>query len=426
MLNFGQMNPDTKPAYNLDVAAIRQDFPILSRQVNGHPLAFLDSGASSQKPRQVVEALVDYYYNHHANVHRGAHTLASEATEAYELARVRVAGLIGAQTNELLFTRNTTEAINLIASTWGRANLKAGDEVIISVAEHHANLLPWQRLREEQGVVLKFVGLTKDQRLDMAALAASLSDRTKLITTFHMSNVLGAINPIKRIAELAHSVGALLLVDGAQGAPHLPVNVKELGADFYAFSGHKMLGPTGIGAFYGRYELLEEMPPYLVGGEMIRKVTLQETTYTFPPKRFEAGTPSIAEAIGMGVAAEYLLNVGLENVHRHSQVLTQRAIAGLRQVEGVTLYGPEGADRGGIVTFTVEDVHPHDLATALDQLGIAIRAGNHCAQPLATELGVRASARASFYLYNTEEEVDRLVAGVKHVQQHFAAVGLSI
>lgn len=415
-----------EPTYTLDVAAIRQDFPILSRQVNGHQLAFLDSGASSQKPRAVVEALVEYYYNHHANVHRGAHTLAAEATEAYEQARVKVADFIGAHTNEVLFTRNTTEAINMLAGTWGRANLKAGDEVVLSVAEHHANLLPWQRLRDEQGVVLKFVGLTPEHRLDMVALENAITERTKLVSTFHMSNVLGAINPVARIAELAHGAGALLLIDGAQGAPHLPVNVRELGADFYAFSGHKMLGPTGIGALYGRYELLEVMPPYLVGGEMIRKVTLEETTFTFPPKRFEAGTPSIAEAIGLGVAADYLKRVGLENVHLHSQALTRRAIAGLRQLEGVTLYGPEGHDRGGIVTFTVADVHPHDLATALDQLGIAVRAGNHCAQPLAHELGLRASARASFYLYNTEEEVDRLVAGVKHVQQHFAAVGPSL
>lgn len=412
---------------DIDVAAVRADFPILERTVNAHPLVYLDSAASSHKPLQVVEAMSEYYLAHHSNVHRGAHQLSSEATALYEEARRKVAAFVGAPTpDSLVFTRNTTEAINMLAGTWGRANLKAGDEVVLSVAEHHANLLPWQRLRDEQGVVLKFVGLTPEYRLDMVALENAITERTKLVSTFHMSNVLGAINPVARIAELAHGAGALLLIDGAQGAPHLPVNVRELGADFYAFSGHKMLGPTGIGALYGRYELLEVMPPYLVGGEMIRKVTLEETTFTFPPKRFEAGTPSIAEAIGLGVAADYLKRVGLENVHLHSQALTRRAIAGLRQLEGVTLYGPEGHDRGGIVTFTVADVHPHDLATALDQLGIAVRAGNHCAQPLAHELGLRASARASFYLYNTEEEVDRLVAGVKHVQQHFAAVGPSL
>ncbi len=407
----------------LDVEAIRSDFPILNRTVNGHPLAFLDSAASSQKPRQVVEALVDYYYNHHANVHRGAHTLASEATEAYELAHRKVAEFIGAGEGELVFTRNTTEGLNLVAETWGRANLRAGDEVVLSVAEHHANLLPWQRLRDELGVVLRFVGLTEEHRLDMTALQEAVGPRTRLLTTFHMSNVLGTINPVAQLADVAHSVGALLLVDGAQGAPHLPVNVKQLGADFYAFSGHKMLGPTGIGALYGRRELLESMPPFLVGGEMIRKVTLAETTFAGSPKRFEAGTPSIAEAVGLGAAVDYLAAVGLEQVHHHSQALTRRAIAGLRGLEGVSLVGPEGEDRGAVVTFTVDGVHPHDVATALDQLGIAVRAGNHCAQPLAHELGMRASARASFYLYNTEAEVDRLVAGVAHVQDLFARLG---
>lgn len=410
----------------LDVASIRSDFPILERTINGYPLAFLDSAASSQKPRQVVEALTDYYYNHHANVHRGAHTLATEATEAYEEAHRKVAAFVGADVGEIVFTRNTTEALNLVAASWGRANLQAGDEVVLTVAEHHANLLPWQRLRDELGVVLRFVGLTPEQRVDMAEFEAALGPRTKLVTTFHMSNMLGAINPVARMAELAHGAGALLLVDGAQGAPHLPVDVKSLGADFYAFSGHKMLGPTGIGALYGRRELLEEMPPFLVGGEMIRRVTLEETTYTVPPKRFEAGTPSIAEAVALGAAVDYLEAVGLENVHRHSQALTQQAIGALREVEGVTLYGPEGEDRGGIVTFTVEGVHPHDLATALDQFGIAVRAGNHCAQPLAQYLDLRASARASFYLYNTEAEVERLAEGVAEVQRRFAQLGGSL
>ena len=410
----------------LDVASIRSDFPILERTINGHPLAFLDSAASSQKPRQVVEALTDYYYNHHANVHRGAHTLATEATEAYEEAHRKVAAFVGADVGEIVFTRNTTEALNLVAASWGRANLQAGDEVVLTVAEHHANLLPWQRLRDELGVVLRFVGLTPEQRVDMAEFEAALGPRTKLVTTFHMSNMLGAINPVARMAELAHGAGALLLVDGAQGAPHLPVDVKSMGADFYAFSGHKMLGPTGIGALYGRRELLEEMPPFLVGGEMIRRVTLEETTYTVPPKRFEAGTPSIAEAVALGAAVDYLEAVGLENVHRHSQALTQQAIGALREVEGVTLYGPEGEDRGGIVTFTVEGVHPHDLATALDQFGIAVRAGHHCAQPLAQYLDLRASARASFYLYNTEAEVERLAEGVAEVQRRFAQLGGSL
>lgn len=405
------------------MGAIRNDFPILQREVNGHPLAFLDSAASSQKPRQVVEAMVNHYYQHHANVHRGAHTLATESTEAYEAAHAKVAGFVGADPGEVVFVRNTTEALNLVAYSWGRANLRAGDEVVLSVAEHHANLLPWQRLRDELGVVLRYVGLTTEHRLDLAAFEAALGPRTRLVTTFHMSNVLGTINPIAELARLAHAAGALLLVDGAQGAPHLPVDVKALGADFYAFSGHKMLGPTGVGALYGRRELLEEMPPFLVGGEMIRKVTLEETTYTVPPKRFEAGTPSIAEAVGLGAAVDYLSGVGMERVHLHSQALTRRAVAGLRALPGVSLYGPEGEDRGGLVTFEVDGVHPHDLATALDQLGVAVRAGNHCAQPLAQYLGVRASARASFYLYNTANEVDRLVEGVAYVIERFAGLG---
>jgi cysteine desulfurase/selenocysteine lyase len=406
----------------LDVQALRRDFPVLQRQVNGHPLAFLDSAASSQKPTQVVQAMVDYYYGHHANVHRGAHTLAAEATDAYELARAKVARFIGAQADEVIFTRNTTEALNLVACSWGRSQLQAGDEVVLSVAEHHANLLPWQRLRDAAGVVLRFVPLTPEQRLDMQALERVIGPRTRLVTTFHMSNVLGAINPIRRIADLAHAVGAVLLVDGAQGAPHLPVDVTALGADFYALSGHKMLAPTGIGALYGRRQLLQQMPPMLLGGEMIRKVTLAGATYAEPPKRFEAGTPAIAEAVGLGAAVDYLQALSMQSVHEHCQALTRRAITGLRQIGGVTLYGPEGDDRGGVVSFAVDGVHPHDLATLLDQVGVAVRAGNHCAQPLAQELGIRATARASFYLYNTEEEVDRLVTAVADVKRRFARV----
>lgn len=410
----------------LDVDAIRRDFPILQRLVNGHPLAFLDSAASSQKPTHVVQAMVDYYYGHHANVHRGAHTLAAEATELYELARAKVARFLGAEPQQIVFTRNTTEAINLVAASWGASNLKEGDQVVLSVAEHHANLLPWQRLRDRQGVELRFVPLTPEQRLDVAALEEAITPRTRLVTTFHISNVLGAINPIKHIADLAHSVGALLLVDGAQGAPHLPVDVVRLGADFYTLSGHKMLAPTGIGALYARTELLREMPPVLLGGEMIRRVTLEEATYEEPPKRFEAGTPAIAEAVGLGAAVDYLLTIGMDRIHAHCQALARRAIRGLRDVSGVTLYGPEGDDRGGVVTFAVDGVHPHDLATLLDQVGVAVRAGNHCAQPLAQQLGVRATARASFYLYNTEAEVDRLVQGVADVGQRFSAVAGSL
>lgn len=396
----------------LDVEAVRRDFPILSREVNGYPLAYLDSAASSQKPQQVIDAASAYYARHHSNVHRGAHSLAAEATDAYEAARETVAAFLGAAARELVFTRNATEAINLVAATWGRANLRAGDEVVLSVAEHHANLLPWQRLRDEVGAVLRYVPLDAGQRLDMTAARALIGPKTKLVATFHMSNVLGAINPVATLAELAHSVGAVLLVDGAQGAPHLPVDVMDMGADFYAFSGHKMLGPTGIGGLYGRYDLLAEMPPFLLGGEMIERVTLEGATYAAPPARFEAGTPAIAEAVGLAAAVDYLRAVGLQAVHEHSVALTERTLQGLERLPGVTTFGPRGADRGGIVAFTVQGIHPHDLATALDQLGVAVRAGHHCAQPLGKALGATATARASYYLYNTAEEVDRLVAGV--------------
>lgn len=407
----------------LDVNAIRRDFPILERTINGHPLAFLDSAASSQRPRQVVEAMTRYYYHSHANVHRGAYTLAGEATEAYEQARVKVAKFLGApDPRSLIFTRNTTEAINLLAASWGRSQLQPGDEIVLSVAEHHANLVPWQVIAQERGAIIRVVHLTPEHRLDMVAFEAALTERTRLVTTFHMSNVLGTINPIKRLAELTHAAGALLLVDGAQGAPHLPVDVTELGCDFYTVSGHKMLAPTGIGALWGRPELLEEMPPFLLGGEMIESVTLEGSTFAGIPRRFEAGTPSIAEAVGFGAAVDYLSDVGMELVAQHDHALVGYALERLTELGGVTLYGPQGSDRGGIVSFNVAGVHPHDVATMLDFEGIAVRAGKHCAHPLGTELGVIASARASFYLYNTFEEVDRLVAAVAGVRDRFGVV----
>ncbi|MFA5567337.1 MAG: cysteine desulfurase [Trueperaceae bacterium] len=405
---------------DIDVAAIRRDFPILGREVNGHPLAYLDSAASSQRPTQVLDAMRDYYEMHHANVHRGAHTLATEATDAYEAARERVARFIGApDARSLVFTRNTTEAINLVAASWGRANLRAGDEVVVSVAEHHANLVPWHFLKRDLGIVIKPVPLTAEQRLDMDALRAGVTERTRLVSTFHMSNVLGAINPVAEIARVAHDAGALLLVDGAQGAPHLSVDVEELGCDFYAFSGHKMLGPTGIGALWARPEILGAMPPFLGGGEMIRRVTLQDSTYAEIPARFEAGTPSVAEAIGMAAAVDYLEAVGMTAIERHDRALLKRALALLDDVPGVTLYGPRGPDRAGIVTFNVDGLHAHDVATALDLQGVAVRAGHHCAQPLGKVLGAAASARASFYLYTTFEEVERFVALVAEVVERF-------
>ncbi|HLU82859.1 MAG TPA: cysteine desulfurase [Trueperaceae bacterium] len=407
----------------IDVVSVRRDFPVLSREVNGVPLVYLDSAASSQKPRQVVEALADYYYHHHSNVHRGAHQLSVEATDLYEAARRKVAGFIGAPTSDsLIFTRNATEAINLVAASWGRANLTPGDEIVLTYAEHHANLVPWQLVASERGAVIKPVGLTAEHRVDMDALAAAITPRTKLVTTFHMSNVLGAINPVRRLADMAHAVGAVVLVDGAQGAAHLPVDVSELGCDFYAFSGHKMLGPTGVGALWAAAELLEVMPPFLAGGEMIARVTIEGSTFAPIPKRFEAGTPAIAEAIALAAAVDYLTAIGMDEVRRHDVELTAYAIDRLDAVEGVTLFGPRGADRGSVVAFNLSGVHAHDVASALDAQGVAVRAGQHCAQPLAAWLGVPATVRASFYLYNTMEEVDSLVRAVEVTSAHFGQV----
>ncbi len=406
-----------------DPDRIRRDFPILQRTVHGHPLTYLDSAASSQKPRQVVEAMEAYYYRHHANVHRAAHTLAAEATDLFEDARATVARFLGApDARSLVFTRNATEALNLVASSWGGANLREGDEVVVTVAEHHANLVPWHFLRRSRGIVIRGVGLDEESRVDLEALEAALSPRTKAVATFHMSNVLGLVNPLRRIADMAHDVGAVLVVDGAQGAPHLPVDVMALGADFYALSGHKMLGPTGAGALWARPELLDAMPPFLGGGEMIRRVSLEDSTYADIPHRFEAGTPNIAEAIGMAEAVRYLEALGMEAVAEHDRALARYALRRLRDVPGVTLYGPEGTDRGGIVPFNLDGVHPHDLATALDAEGVAVRSGHHCAQPLMRALGCNATARASFYVYTTEAEVDRLVDAVARARDFFAHV----
>ncbi len=407
---------------SLDPRALRGDFPILERSVNGRPLVYLDNAASSQKPRQVVEAMAEYYYGHHANVHRGAHTLSVEATDRYEAARARLARFVHAPTpDSVVFTRNTTEALNLIVSSWGGANLREGDEVVVSVAEHHANLVPWHFLRRERGIVLKPVGLTPDHRLDLEGLEAALSDRTRVVSTFHMSNVLGAVNPLRRIADLAHAAGAVFVVDGAQGAPHLPVDVQAFDCDFYALSGHKMLGPTGVGALWGRASILEAMPPFLGGGEMIRRVAIDDSTYAGIPTRFEAGTPPVAEAVGLAAAVDYLESVGMEAVAAHGAALTRYALDRLDEVEGLTLYGPRGEDRGGIVAFNIEGVHPHDVATVLDGEGVAIRSGHHCAQPLVAALGAGATARASFYLYNTVDEVDRFVDAVVKARDFFAA-----
>ena len=404
-----------------DVARLRRDFPILERRVNDRPLVYLDSAASSQAPRQVLEAMDVYRRRHHANVHRGAHTLSAEATEMYERARATVARFLGADDPRgVVFTRNATEAINLVAHAYGRHRLSAGDEVVVTVAEHHANLVPWHLLAQERGVVIRGVPLGADQRVDQAALLAAIGPRTRIVATFHVSNVLGVLQPIRPIADAAHAVGALLVVDGAQAAPHVPVDVVALGADAYAFSGHKVGGPTGIGALWMRPDVLETLPPFLGGGEMIRRVEIDRSSYADIPMRFEAGTPAIGEAVGLAAALEYLEAVGLEHVWAHDRALARRALDGLRTLDGVTAYGPEGDDRGGIVAFNVDGVHPHDIASFLDAEGIAVRAGHHCAQPLMRALGVDATARASFWLYTTGDEVDAFVDAVDRARSFFA------
>jgi cysteine desulfurase / selenocysteine lyase len=404
----------------LDATRLRRDFPILDRRIGGEPLVYLDSAASAQKPRPVLEAIQRVYTHHYANVHRGAYTLSAESTDAYEAARERVARFINAPSaRSVVFVRNATEGINLVAHAWGRQALGPGDEIVVTVAEHHANLVPWHLVAAERGVTIRGVPLGDDARPDLAALAAAIGPRTRLVTTFHVSNVLGLCQDVPTIAALAHAAGALLLVDGAQAAAHLPVDVQALGADAYVFSGHKVGGPSGIGALWVREELLSAWPPFMGGGEMIRTVTIDSSTYADIPMRFEAGTPAIAEAVGLHAALDYLDEVGRDAIWAHDRALARYAIARLRELDGVTLYGPEGDDRGGIVPFNVDGVHPHDVASALDARGIAVRAGHHCAQPLMRALGVQSTARASFWLHTTEAEVDLLVEAVAQVRDFF-------
>jgi len=405
-----------------DILALRREFPILQQQVNGKPLAFLDSGASSQKPRRVIVCLEEYYEHTNANVHRGVYKLSEEATFAFERARGKVARFIGARSHkELIFTRNTTEAINLVARAWGDANVRAGDHILLSVMEHHSNLVPWQQLVQRTGAMLDFLPIDAQGRLVLEDLDALLTERTKLVALTHQSNVLGTINPVREIAARAHDAGALILVDGAQSVPHMPVNVQELGIDFLAFSGHKMCGPTGIGALWGRRNILEAMPPFLAGGSMIREVTLQTTTYADLPARFEAGTPAIGEAIALGEAVDFLSGLGMDKIFAHEQYLIGYALERLSGVEGLRIYGPTSLEqRGGALSFTLDGVHPHDIAAVLDGEGIAVRAGHHCCQPLHTLLDVPATARASFYLYNIPEEIDRLAAGLAKARKLFS------
>ncbi|HWO73284.1 MAG TPA: cysteine desulfurase [Dehalococcoidia bacterium] len=405
-----------------DVEAVRKDFPILSRQVHGKPLVYLDNAATTQKPRAVIEALVDYYERYNANIHRSLHTLASEAEEAYEKAREKVAGFIKSPygARSIVFVRNTTEGINLVASAWGHAFLEAEDEIVLTIAEHHSNLVPWQRIAQEKGARLRFIDVDDEGRLRLDQAKELIGPRTKMVALAHASNVLG-IHPVREVIALAHAQGALVLLDGAQSVPHMPVDVRELDCDFLAFSGHKMVGPTGVGVLYGRPELLEAIDPFLTGGSMISRVRLEDTTWNEVPYKFEAGTPNVADVIGLGAAVDYLEALGMENVRAHEKQLTAYAMERIGSVPGVTIYGPRDPEqRIGVVSFNYGDVHPHDLSQVLDQYGVAIRAGHHCAQPLMRRLDLVATARASFYVYNTRAEVDVLVDALKEAGRYFA------
>jgi len=405
----------------LDVERIRTFFPTLSRRIGDESLVYLDSGASSQRVLASIEAVDRYERRHHSNVHRGSHTLSAEATAAYEGARATVADHLGARDRrELIFVRNATEAINLVARAWGEANVGPGDRLVLTVMEHHSNIVPWQQLAESVGAEIDWVGVDDDGALIREDLEAALAREPKLVAVTHVSNVLGTLNPIAEIAELAHAAGALVLVDGAQAAPKLPVDVTELGVDFYAFTGHKAYGPTGIGALWGRLELLAGMPPFLGGGSMIRKVTTEGTTYADPPARFEAGTPAIAQAIGLAAALRWIDQIGMEAAHDHERRITGYALARVAEVPGLRVFGPPpNGDRVGPVSFELEGIHPHDVAEILDRHGVAVRAGHHCAQPLMQRLGVPATARASFGIYTSEAEVDALVDGLLDARRVF-------
>jgi cysteine desulfurase/selenocysteine lyase len=417
---------------SFDVEALRKDFPVLSRTVrNDKPLVYLDSGATSQKPRQVLDAVRDAYELHNAAAHRGTHLLGEEATDLYEGARAKVAAFIGARTDEVVFTKNATEAINLVAYAMSNATAVAassserfrvlpGDEILITEMEHHANLVPWQQLCERTGATLRWLNMTPDGRLDLSELDTMITGRTRLVAVAHQSNVTGTVNPVAQIAAAAHAKGALVLIDAAQSVPHQPVDVAALGADFLAFSGHKMLGPYGVGVLFGRGELLAAMPPFLTGGSMIEVVRMEGSTFLPPPQRFEPGVPFIAEAAGLGAAVDYLTGLGMADVAAHEQALTAHALEALSGIDGVRILGPDTTqDRGGTVAFEVDGVHPHDVGQVLDELGIAVRTGHHCAWPLHRALGVQASTRASFYVYNTDAEVDALAEGIRHAQRFF-------
>ena len=402
---------------------IRDDFPVLRQKVHGKPLVYLDNAATSQKPRQVIEALNDYYARYNANVHRGLHALAERATKEYERAREKVAKFINApETESVIFTRGTTEAINLVAYSWARNHLKKGDEILTTFMEHHSNTVPWYQVCEQTGAVIKRIELNANGTLDLDDFDKLITERTKLVAVVHASNTLGTINPVRSIADAAHKKGVLVLVDGAQSVPHMAVDVQALDADFFAFSGHKMCGPTASGVLYGRRDLLEAMPPFMGGGEMIKEVWFDHAVYNDLPYKFEAGTPNIAESIGLGAAVDYLTRIGLDKIRQHEMEITRYALDRLKEFIEVKVYGPSDVEqRGGLVAFTFSDIHPHDLSTFLDQEGVAIRAGHHCTMPLHKKLGITATARASFYLYNTRAEVDALIEALRKAKKFFGA-----
>ncbi|MED4973087.1 cysteine desulfurase [Geobacillus kaustophilus NBRC 102445] len=405
----------------MNVNDIRALFPILHQDVNGHPLVYFDSAATSQKPLPVIEALDRYYREYNSNVHRGVHTLGTKATDAYEGAREKVRRFLNAQSaQEIIFTRGTTAALNLVAASYGRANVKEGDEIVITYMEHHSNLIPWQQLAKQTGATLKYIPMQEDGTIDLRDVEATVTEAAKIVAIAHVSNVLGTINPVREIARLAHERGAVVVVDAAQSAPHMKVDVQELDCDFLALSGHKMCGPTGIGVLYGKKKWLEQMEPVEFGGEMIDFVELYDSTWKELPWKFEGGTPIIAGAIGLGAAIDFLEQVGLDAIAAHEHELAQYALERMADIDGVTVYGPK--ERAGLVTFNIEGVHPHDVATVLDAEGVAIRAGHHCAQPLMKWLGVTATARASFYLYNTKEEIDAFIAALQKAKEYFSHV----
>ena len=405
----------------LDITKIRSDFPILSRLVNGVPLVYLDNAATSQKPVSVIKSLVDYYENYNSNVHRGVHTLSMEATDSIENARTKIARFINAEAPEsIIWTRNTTESINIVARSWASQHLRPGDEIVTTRMEHHSNLVPWQQVARETGAKIRFLEMAEDGSLDLSKVDSVIGTKTKLLTMVHMSNSLGTINPVKDLCAKARSVGATVLIDGAQSVPHMPVDVQDLDCDFLAFSGHKMLGPTGIGVLYAKQNIQAQMEPFLTGGEMVLEVSYEKATWNDLPMRFEAGTPNIADAIGLGAAVDYLENLGMSQIRNHEMEITRYALNSFKEIEELEVFGPlDHTDRGGVISFHSSDVHAHDLGTVLDQRGIAIRTGHHCTMPLMRTLDVAATARASFYIYNTEEEVDLLVNAVKEALRYF-------